>query len=98
MGLHGALLWVYVCAIATYLALAAVGGSWLWRATKRTGWLTVRTVDGSWSKVARNSGRAERVALAAAERAPLEIIDAEGTVIGRLGFGLVTERRVAGPS
>ncbi len=96
MGLHGTILWVYAATIATYLSLAAIGGWYMWRSTVRTGWLTVRTIDGSWSQGVRNARRAEKVALAASERAPLEIVDGTGTVIGRLGFGLVTERRIAG--
>ncbi len=75
MGLHGAILWVYAGTIATYLTLAAVGGWLIWRSTVQSSWLTVRTVDGSWSKAAPNPTRAERVALAASDRAPLEIVE-----------------------
>jgi hypothetical protein len=95
MDLHGTILWVYASTIATYLVLAAVGAWFMWRSTLSHAFV-VRSVDGSWSKEVSSIRRAERTALMAADRAPLEIVDSNGKVIGRLGFGLATGRRVAG--
>ncbi len=78
----------------SYLCAAASGAWYLWRGARRSRWLTIRSVDGSWSKSAPNAHRAERVALAGASHAPLEILDGTGKVIGRLGFDLTAQRRV----
>ena len=94
MGLHGATLWIYAATMTAYLAAAAFGGWYLWRAAQRSKWFTIRSVDGSWIKQARNVHHAERTALAGASHAPLEIVDGAGKVIGRLGFDFTAERRV----
>jgi hypothetical protein len=86
MGLDRTTLFLYVCVISTYLVFAVLGVWRLWRATVTARGFTIRSVDGTWRKVVLTRDRAERAALAAASRAPLEIVDSRGRVIGTLGW------------